>query len=116
MRLDTECDVVFATTLTANAACGPTIRAFRDGLLAEHFAMDAQEITARISRSQSVIAVIEELRAATPTLRPYETPDLSSVEEWLGGHDVLGAGDDEESFEPLSRRKLLGRRHSQFPK
>ena len=116
MRLDTECDVLLATTLAANAACGPTIRAFRDGLLAEHFAMDAQEITARISRSQSIIAVIEELRAATPSLRPYETPDLSSVEEWLGSHDVLGAGDEEEPFEPLSRRKLLGRRRSQSTK
>ena len=110
LELDTECDVVLATSLPANAACGPTIRAFRDGLLAEHFrdgcGLDHRPKSAARS---PVIAVIEELRGGVKTLCPYQTPDLAAVEEWLAENDVLGSGGTDEPFEPLARRTLFRR-------
>ena len=107
MRLDTECDVVIATTLAPNASCGETIRAFRDGLLAEHLGVGAEVVQAKIAECRSLIAAIEGLRGHAKTLCPYETPDLSAVEEWLAEHDVLAPTDDEEPFEPLAKRNLL---------
>jgi phosphatidylserine/phosphatidylglycerophosphate/cardiolipin synthase-like enzyme len=107
MRLDTECDVVIAATLAANASCGEAIRTFRDELLAEHLGVGAQAVRAKIDECRSLIAAIEHLRGHAKTLCPYETPDLSAVEAWLAEHDVLAPTDDEEAFEPLVKRKLL---------
>jgi phosphatidylserine/phosphatidylglycerophosphate/cardiolipin synthase-like enzyme len=109
MRLDTECDVVIAATLAPNASCGETIRAFRDGLLAEHLGIAPQAVGAKIDECRSLIAAIEGLRGHGKTLRPYETPDLSAVEAWLAEHDVLAPSDDDEPYEPLVKRKRLPR-------
>jgi phosphatidylserine/phosphatidylglycerophosphate/cardiolipin synthase-like enzyme len=109
MRLDTECDVVISTTDGANESCGPTIRAFHNGLLSEHLGVDATAIAAKIEERGSLIAAIEELRGSVKTLRSYQTPDLSAVEEWLAENDVLGPGDSEEPFEALARRSLFRR-------
>jgi phosphatidylserine/phosphatidylglycerophosphate/cardiolipin synthase-like enzyme len=107
MRLDTECDVVIATTLAPNASCGEAIRSFRDGLLAEHLGVGAEAVREKIAECRSLAAAIEELRGRPRTLRRYETPDLSAVEAWLAEHDILAPTDDDEPFEPLVKRKLL---------
>jgi phosphatidylserine/phosphatidylglycerophosphate/cardiolipin synthase-like enzyme len=109
MRLDTECDVLIATTLAANGSCSETIRAFRDGLLSEHLGLDAQTVSAKIDECGSLVAAIEALRGRAKSLRPYETPDLSAVEAWLADHDVLAPADDEDPFEPLAKRRILAR-------
>jgi phosphatidylserine/phosphatidylglycerophosphate/cardiolipin synthase-like enzyme len=109
MRLDTECDVLISTTLGANASCGPAIRAFHNGLLSEHLGVDAIAIAAQIRERGSLLAAIEELRGGVKTLRPYQTPDLSAVQEWLAKNDVLGPGGPDEPFEPLARRRLFRR-------
>jgi phosphatidylserine/phosphatidylglycerophosphate/cardiolipin synthase-like enzyme len=109
MRLDTECDVLIASTLAANASCSETIRAFRDGLLSEHLGVDAQTVRAKIDECGSLVAAIEALRGRAKSLRPYETPDLSAVEAWLADHDVLAPADDEDPFEPLAKRRVLKR-------
>jgi phosphatidylserine/phosphatidylglycerophosphate/cardiolipin synthase-like enzyme len=109
MRLDTECDVVIAATLAPNASCGETICTFRDNLLAEHLGVGADAVGKKIAERGSLVAAIEELRGRPRTLRRYETPDLSAVEEWLAEHDILAPTDDDEPFEPLVKRKLLPR-------
>jgi phosphatidylserine/phosphatidylglycerophosphate/cardiolipin synthase-like enzyme len=114
MRLDTECDVVISTTLEANASCGPTIRAFHNGLLSEHLGVDATAVAAKIHERGSLLAAIEELRGSVKTLRPYQTPDLLAVEEWLAENDVLGTGGADEPFEPLARRTLFRRSVRRF--
>ncbi len=111
MRLDTECDVLVSTTLGANASCDSTIKEFRDGLLSEHLGVDAKAIAAEMDRRGSLLAAIEELRGGVKTLQPYETPDLSAVEEWLAENDVLGPDEPEEPFEPLATRRLFRRRN-----
>jgi phosphatidylserine/phosphatidylglycerophosphate/cardiolipin synthase-like enzyme len=109
MRLDTECDVLIDTSSTANTSCGATIRAFRDGLLAEHLGMDAKAIASKIDESGSLIAAIEAFRGAGKTLRPYQTPDLSAVEKWLAENDALAGGDSDEPFEPVARLPVYRR-------
>jgi phosphatidylserine/phosphatidylglycerophosphate/cardiolipin synthase-like enzyme len=109
MRLDTECDVVIAATLAPNASCSEQIRAFRDGLLAEHLGVGAEAVGKKLAERGSLIAAIEELSGRPRTLRRYETPDLSAVEAWLAEHDVLAPTDDDEPFEPLVKRKRLPR-------
>jgi phosphatidylserine/phosphatidylglycerophosphate/cardiolipin synthase-like enzyme len=109
MRLDTECDVVIAATLAPNASCSERIARFRDDLLAEHLSVSAATVRQTLAECGSLVAAIEALRGRPRTLRRYETPDLSTVEEWLAEHDVLAPSDDDEPFEPLVKRKLLPR-------
>ncbi|HEX5764131.1 MAG TPA: hypothetical protein VFY27_01085 [Woeseiaceae bacterium] len=71
--------------------------------------MDAIAIAAQIRERGSLLAAIEELRGDVKTLCPYQTPDLSAVEEWLAKNDVLGPGGPDEPFEPLARRRLFRR-------
>ena len=60
-------------------------------------------------KTGSLIAAIERLRGPGKTLKPYETPDLSSVEQWLAENEALDPEGPEEMFEPFSRRGLFRR-------
>jgi phosphatidylserine/phosphatidylglycerophosphate/cardiolipin synthase-like enzyme/uncharacterized membrane protein YdjX (TVP38/TMEM64 family) len=74
MGLDTECDVVLEARGQAHAA--QTIRAFRDGLIAEHTGADIAQVAAATER-HGLIRGIEVLGSPARALRPV--PD---VEEW----------------------------------
>ena len=64
-----------------------------------------------VARTGSLIAAVEVLRGQPGrTLRPYEVPDLSSVEEWLADNEVLDPEGPDEMFEAFSQRKGLFRR------
>ena len=109
MRLDTECDVTIDTALPANAGSGKSIRAIREGLLAEHLGTETDAVAAEFERTGSLISAIDALRRASArTLRPYQTPDLSAVEKWLADNDVLDPEGPEEGFEALTKHRLLG--------
>ncbi|RZM28688.1 MAG: phospholipase, partial [Sphingomonas sp.] len=43
------------------------------------------------------------------TLRPFDEPDLSAIEEWLADNEVLDPEGPEEMFEVLSKRGLFRR-------
>lgn len=109
LRLDTECDVTIDTALAANAGCRHVVRGLRDMLLGEHLGAEPAVVAEEIERSGSMIATIEKLRGEGKTLRPYETPDLSSVEKWLADNEVLDPEGPDEMFEPLSSRGLFRR-------
>ncbi|MGK7870382.1 phospholipase D-like domain-containing protein [Falsiroseomonas sp. E2-1-a20] len=111
LRLDTECDVVIDAGQPGNSGVSGAILDVRDGLLAEHLDKSRQEISERIAAGGSLIATIEALRGTGRTLRPYETPDLTSVERWLADNEVLDPEGSEELFEPMSGRGLLHRLH-----
>lgn len=109
MRLDTECDISIDTRLPANAAEGETIRRIRDDLIAEHLDLPVERVAAVIAE-RGLVAAIEELRQKPGrTLRPYVTPDLTAVQEWLADHEVLDPEGPEEMFEPVSERGLFRR-------
>lgn len=113
MRLDTECDVTLDATLPGNESAAPTIRALRDGLLAEHLGVTADAVAAAIDGKGSLIAAIEALRGEGRSLRPYEIPDLHEVETWLADNQVLDPEGPGEIFEATAKGGLLRglRRH-----
>ena len=106
LRLDTECDLAIRAPDAATSAC---IAAIRNGLIAEHLGVDRQTVTDRIAETGSLIETIESLRGEGKTLRPYEVPDLSSVEAWLADNEVLDPEGPEEMFELFTNRGLFRR-------
>ena len=110
LRLDTECDVVIDAQAPGNAHARDTIAGIRNALLAEHLGSDCETMAATIARTGSIIEAIEQLRGGGRSLRPYEVPDLDSVQAWLADNKILDPEGPGEMFEALSRRKpLLGR-------
>ena len=107
LRLDTECDVTIDRACAANGACGDTIRAIRDGLIAEHLGVAVETVAQHIDAHGSLIATIEAYRGAGRSLRPYEVPDLGAVEKWLADNEVLDPEGPEEMFEGLGKRGLF---------
>lgn len=106
MGLDTECDLAIeATDETARTA----ILAIRDGLIAEHLGVEPAEIGPAIAREGGLIAAIERLRGPGRSLRPYQVPNLSAVEEWLADNEVLDPESPSEMFEATARKGLLRR-------
>ncbi|MCT8000526.1 phospholipase D-like domain-containing protein [Sphingomonas sanguinis] len=109
MRLDTECDLAIA--VEPDSAAGQRIAAIRDDLLAEHLGVSPATVHDAVERNGSLIAAVEALRGTEGrTLRPYEAPDLSSVEEWLADNEVLDPEGPDEMFESSTSRKGLFRR------
>lgn len=107
LRLDSECDVQFDAGWANGQDIAGTIRAIRDGLIAEHLGLEPERVAAAIDEDGSLIAAIERLRGDKGRLRPYEVPELSSVEMWLAENEVLDPEGPAEMFEPLSRRGLF---------
>jgi len=104
LRLDTECDATIET-----AAADATIRAIREGLMAEHLGCRSEEVAAAFAGTQSLIGVIERLRGPGRSLRPYEPPALSEVERALADNEALDPENPDDLFEPLSGGGLLRR-------
>lgn len=114
MRLDTECDVCIDTALPANAGRQSTILRVRDDLIAEHLDLPRERVSAVIAE-RGLVAAIEELRQKPGrTLRPYVTPDLNDVQQWLADHEVLDPEGPDEMFEAVSERGLFRRMKGWF--
>ncbi len=108
LRLDTECDLAFRASDAATATC---IAKIRDGLIAEHLGIDRDRVSDSIAATGSLIETIEALRGEGKTLRPYEVPDLTTVEAWLADNEVLDPEGPDEMFESLEKRGLFRRWH-----
>ncbi len=107
MRLDTECDVTVDADLGGGTAVSDRIAAIRNDLLAEHLGTDPARVATLLDQTGSLVATIEALRGEGRSLRPYEVPDLTAIEEWLADNEVLDPEGPEEMFEPLSGRGLF---------
>ncbi|KQU49633.1 phospholipase [Sphingomonas sp. Leaf339] len=106
LRLDTECDLAIVAGTESERA---GVTAIRDGLIAEHLGLERKVVADAIESSGSIIETIERLRGSGKTLRPFEEPDLSAIEEWLADNEVLDPEGPEEMFEALSKRGLFRR-------
>ncbi|MCP1470057.1 phosphatidylserine/phosphatidylglycerophosphate/cardiolipin synthase-like enzyme [Sphingobium sp. OAS761] len=114
LRLDTECDVTIDIALPANDGQGKHILAIRDGLIAEHLNLPEERVAAVIGE-RGLVAAVEELRRKSGrTLRPYETPELNAVQQYIADHEVLDPEGPEEMFEPISERGLFRRMKGWF--
>lgn len=105
MGLDTECDV----TIDADDHHSETILRIRDGLIAEHLGLPADQVTRAIADHGSVIAAIEALSGEGRTLRAYEIPDLNDIEKWLADNEVLDPESPSEMFETTAETGLFRR-------
>lgn len=105
MGLDTECDV----TIDPGADGAAVIASIRDGLIAEHLGLPVEHVAREIEAHGSIIATIEALRGPGRSLRPYEIPDLSTVEKWLADNEVLDPESPSEMFEVTAKKGLFRR-------
>jgi hypothetical protein len=80
----------------------------RSSLVAEHLGVDHATVDDMLRETGSLIATIEALSDGN-RLKPYVTPDLSAVEEYLADHEVLDPEGPEEMFEALTKRSLFRR-------
>ena len=110
MGLDTECDV----TIDAGDEGEEAIRAIRDGLIAEHLGVTPDQVAHEIDARGSIIATIEALRGSGRSLRPYEIPELTSIEAWLADNEVLDAESPSEMFEATTSKGLFRRLRRPF--
>jgi phosphatidylserine/phosphatidylglycerophosphate/cardiolipin synthase-like enzyme len=110
MGLDTECDV----TIDAGEEGADAIRAIRDGLIAEHLGLPVARVSAQIDAQGSIIRTIEALRGRGRSLRPYEVPELNTVEAWLADNEVLDPESPSEMFEATAKRGLFRRLRHPF--
>jgi hypothetical protein len=78
-------------------------------LIAEHLGVPVEQVTREIATRGSIIATIEALRGDGRSLRPYEIPELTSVEAWLADNEVLDPESPAEMFETTARTGLFGR-------
>ena len=114
MRLDTECDVCIDTALSANDGRQGEILRIRNDLIAEHLDLPVDRVSAVLAE-RGLVAGIEEMRQKPGrTLRPYRTPELNDVQEWLADHEVLDPEGPDEMFEPVSERGLFRRMQGWF--
>ncbi len=107
LRLDTECDVTIDTDLPGDTPAAGRIAAIRDGLLAEHLDVAAEEIAMGLTDGGSLIALIERLRGSGKTLIPFAPPRLGRFTTWLADKEVLDPEGPEEMFEALDKRPGL---------
>ncbi|KQW30825.1 phospholipase [Rhizobium sp. Root274] len=110
MRFDQECDV--ALEAGASEALSARIARFRNDLLAEHLGTAPETVEQTIQQEGSLIAAIELLRQRSgasqgPTLKPYETPEISDIETWLADHEILDPEGSDAVFEPIEKRGLF---------
>ncbi len=108
MRLDSECDVTIDASIGDNARAAGNISKLRNELIAEHLDIAPETVAAAIDETGSLIAALD--RLASDRLRPYETPNLSEVEEWLADNKILDPEGPGEMFEPTCFRRSLIRR------
>ncbi len=99
MGLDSECDL--AVEALGEDRAEKAIAAFRNHLLAEHLGVSADAVAHRLSTSQSLIEVVDELGNSERTLVPLEVEDPEWSEKLLPASAVF------DPERPVSPEKLL---------
>ena len=115
MRFDNECDVAFDASQDSSGKLAGRLLDLRNDLLAEHLGSMPDAVNEAIERNGSIIKAIEELRQPgnagdarqSPTLMPYETPEVSDLAKWLADNEILDPEGPEQVFEPIERRGLF---------
>ena len=105
MGLDTECDIA----IDADGDGRKTIRAIRNGLIAEHLGVSLERVAFGIETCGSFVAAIEALRGPGRSLSPYVVPELSAIQAWLADNEVLDPESPSEMFESTTKRGLFRR-------
>jgi phospholipase D1/2 len=98
MGLDTECDVVIEAG--GQARLHKAVRAFRDGLLAEHTGARVEDVARELERAGGLAAAIAKLATGSRRLRP-----LDDLKEWPEA--VVEAIEVADPEQPVSLDRLI---------
>jgi phosphatidylserine/phosphatidylglycerophosphate/cardiolipin synthase-like enzyme/uncharacterized membrane protein YdjX (TVP38/TMEM64 family) len=99
MGLDSECDL--AIQALGDDRIEKAIASFRNQLLAEHLGASADAVADRLSTSQSLIELVDELGNSERALVPLEVEDPEWIEKLLPASSVF------DPERPVSPEKLL---------
>lgn len=89
LGFDSECDAAIDASVTAGETVSGQIARVRNDLLAEHLGKEETDVRSSLAATGSLIATIDALASGGLRLRPYQTPDINAVEEWLADNDIL---------------------------
>jgi len=108
MGLDSECDVFVDCERPGNAHCSREIARLRHSLLAEHCGLEIDEVPGLLARHGSMAAMIREIGTGrNRTLRRFELPELSGVQEALAESSLMDPEGTDEMFEPYAHGGLF---------
>lgn len=110
MGLDSECDVFIDAARPGNGHIGPTIKALRYSLLAEHCGITVEQLATAIERHGSMTAAIESLPREGKRLEPFALRPLTEAEKTIADSALLDPERPEEMFEPVGEKRGLFRR------
>ncbi|AKM07160.1 phospholipase D-like domain-containing protein [Pelagerythrobacter marensis] len=108
MGLDSECDVFLDCDRPGNGHASAGMAAIRHSLLAEHCGLAQDEVGRLLEDDASMHRLIARHgQGEGRSLRPYDIPDLSGVEEALADSGVLDPENPEEILEPFANGGLF---------
>ena len=111
MGLDSECDVFIDCSRPGNAHCGDAIGSIRHSLLAEHLALEQDEVGPLLEKHGSMAAMISALGVSRPrSLRPLKVEPLSDIELTMADGEVLDPETPQQMFDFVEARRGLFRR------
>jgi len=105
LGFDSECDVAIDASAARDGTAAAQIARIRNDLLAEHLGSEESEVRKSIEETGSLIATISNLGAKGRLLRPYQTPDIGSVETWLADNDILDPKRADDAFAGIISRQ-----------
>jgi phosphatidylserine/phosphatidylglycerophosphate/cardiolipin synthase-like enzyme len=107
MGLDSECDVMIDARRETNHGARLDIAVLRCDLMAEHLGVQPGEIARTFEATGSLIEVVERLRGAGRSLRPYQPDDYNGVADAVAESEIADPESADEPFEPMARYRLL---------
>lgn len=109
LGLDSECDIFIDTTRAGNESAGPTIKAMRASLLAEHCGLSEEKVTELFDQGTSMRDIIENGEGNGRTLRRLDIPELTDAEKAIAENAALDPESADQMFEPFSSPGLFSR-------
>lgn len=109
LGLDSECDIFIDTARPGNESAGPTIKAMRVSLLAEHCGLPEEKVAALLDKGMSMRDIIENAEGNGRSLRRLELPELTEADKAIAENAALDPESADQMFEPFSSPGLFSR-------
>ncbi|HEX2795303.1 MAG TPA: phospholipase D-like domain-containing protein [Croceicoccus sp.] len=105
LGLDSECDLLLDAAREGNGHVVDRIRELRLSLIAEHCGIEEADMPALLERYGSMHALIQNHPQPGRTLRAYELPELTDVQQTLADGELLDPESPDKMFVPVSQRR-----------
>lgn len=110
MGFDTECDLFIDARRPGNAHAAPAITRLRHRLLAEHCAIEPDEVARLLETHATMAEMIDSLASRGKRLAPFSLRPLTDAEKAVADSALLDPERPGELFEPIGIRRGLFRR------